>query len=80
MTPDQILADLTKIMREVFDTEDITPTLQTTAKDIPEWDSLTHVELVVAVEKHWKFKFNAKELNAFKNVGEMVSSIEKKTA
>jgi acyl carrier protein len=79
MTQQEILTQLTTIMRKVFDTDDVTPTLQTVAKDIPEWDSLTHVELVVAVEKHFKFKFNAKELNSFKNVGEMVQSIEKRT-
>jgi acyl carrier protein len=47
----------------------------TTAHDVKEWDSLNHIEFVVAVEKHFKIRFNFAELQKFKNVGEMCDNI-----
>ena len=80
MKAPEILAQVTTIMRDVLDNERLEVTPATTAKQVPEWDSLSHVQLVVAIEKHFKFKFTAKELNAFRNVGEMCAAIEKRLA
>jgi acyl carrier protein len=80
MTSDEILQQVNALMRTVFDNDTIQVTHKTVAKDVPEWDSLTHVELVVAIERHFKFKFTAKELNSFKNVGEMCANIERRIA
>ncbi len=51
---------------------------QTTADDIEEWDSLNHIQLVVAMEKKFKIRFNASEIRNWKNVEEMMRSIEDK--
>ena len=48
---------------------------ETTAKDVEEWDSLTHVQLMVAVEKRFKVRFSAKQIQGFKNVGEMCDAV-----
>ena len=77
-THEQVLTEVTQIFREVLNNEAIQLKYETTAADVPEWESLTHIELVVAIEKHFKIKFNFAELQKFKNVGEMCDNITKK--
>ena len=54
---EKILSKLQEIYQDVLDNEDIELTLETTADDIEEWDSLSHVQLVVAIEKAFEIKF-----------------------
>ena len=79
-TYEQVLTEVTQIFREVLDNEAILLKYETTANDVNDWDSLNHIELVVAIEKHFKIKFNFAELQKFKNVGEMCDNITKKLA
>jgi acyl carrier protein len=69
---------LTPIFRDIFDREDLTPTPTLTARDVAEWDSLSHIRLIVAVEKEFGIKFALGELQSLQNVGEMIALIEKK--
>jgi acyl carrier protein len=73
-----VMVTLQEVFRDVFDDEDITLTPSTTAKDVEGWDSLNHVNLVVAVEKKFKIKFTTKEVTGLPNVGEFVQLIERK--
>jgi len=74
------MTKLQDIFRDFFDDEDIVLTNETTADDIDGWDSLTHVQLIVAVEKAFSVKFSTVEVMKLKNVGEFAALIEKKTA
>ena len=69
---------LNDIFVDVLDLEEVTLTDSTTADDIEEWESLTHVQLVVAIEKAFGIKFTALEIMKWKNVGELVDSIAQK--
>jgi acyl carrier protein len=75
MTPSEAIAQLHPIFLEVLDLEEVTLTPDTTAQDIEEWDSLNHIQLVVAVEKHFQVRFTSSEIQSWKNVGEMVQNI-----
>lgn len=77
-TFDQVLATMTAIFRDVLDDDGITLKPETTAADVDDWDSLTHIELVVAIEKRFGIKFTLAEVQGFKNVGEMAEAIVKK--
>ena len=75
MSKEQIYKDLDEIFQDVFDDEDIHVVAETTADDIEDWDSLEHINLVVAIENHFGMKFNMNEVTTMKNVGEMVDII-----
>lgn len=78
--PNEILTQVNEIFKDVLDNEDIQLTPSTTADDIEEWDSLTHVQLIVAIEKRFKIRFSTSEITSYKNVGELCEGVEKKRA
>lgn len=71
----EIIKNVNKIFNDVLDNEDIVLNDNTTANDIEEWDSLSHIQLVVAIEKSFKIKFTSSEILSWENVGEMINSI-----
>ena len=75
-----LLEQLTPIFRQIFDDETIVITRQTTADDIDGWDSLSHMNLVMAVELKFKVRFALGELPGLRNVGDLADSLAKKLA
>ena len=73
-----IVEPLTDIFREVFDDDDITLSPEMTADDVDGWDSLSHVNLIVTIEVRFNIRFSQGELLSFKNVGDLMASIENK--
>ncbi|RYY30116.1 MAG: acyl carrier protein [Chitinophagaceae bacterium] len=78
LTINEVMSQITTIFRDILDNDDIALSNTSTADDIEEWDSLTHIQLIVALEKHFKIKFTTQEITSYKNVGEMAESILKK--
>jgi acyl carrier protein len=78
MNTAEILTECNKIFIDQLDNSSIVLKQETTASDVEEWDSLTHIQLIVAIEKHFKIRFTTAEIQGFKNVGEMCVVIEKK--
>lgn len=70
---------LQEVFQDVFDDDEIEIAADTTADDIDAWDSLTHVQLIVAVEKAFGLKFSTVEVMKLKNVGEFIALIDKKS-
>ncbi len=75
MTRNDIYEKLTMVFRDFFDDEEIILSDNTTSNDIDDWDSLEHINLLVAVEQEFGIKFNMNEVTNMKNVGEMVDII-----
>jgi acyl carrier protein len=73
-----LLGEINGIFVKTLDNEAIVLSETTRAPDIAEWDSLTHVELVVAIEKHFKIRFSSREILSWDNVGQMMDAIQQK--
>ena len=69
---------LNGIFRQVFDDDSLLITVEMTANDIDGWDSLSHVNLIVAVEAKFKIRFKQKELLTLKNIGDLLKTVESK--
>ena len=72
MSRDEIFYRLQEIFKDIFDDPSLVISDSTSSDDIDEWDSLNHINLVVAIEKEFKIKFSFAELAGLKDVGAMV--------
>jgi len=78
MDEPQIYAQLTEVFQDVFDDSiDVTPELS--AKDVDGWDSLTHIRLILTVEKAFRVRFTTSEIGKLENVGGLVALIKSRT-
>ncbi len=77
MNRQEILSKLQTVYRDILDDESIVLTEETTAEDIEEWDSLTHVQIVAEIQKEFDVKFSAKEMLLWENVGDIIDAIER---
>lgn len=80
MIESEIYDRLTPVFRDVFDDEELTPNAAMTADDVEEWDSLSHIRLIVSVEKAFDIRIATSELTQLKSVGDLVQLISAKTA
>jgi acyl carrier protein len=74
----EILQQLQAVFRDCFDDDDLVLTPELTAADVPGWDSLRHVMLMVAVEQRFGVRFSVQELPELKNVGDLAAMIAAK--
>ncbi|MEG1862429.1 MAG: acyl carrier protein [Oscillospiraceae bacterium] len=77
MSRKEIYDQLTEIFRDLFDDDEIVLSDDTTADDIEDWDSLEQINLLVAIEKRFKIKFQLADVSHLENVGAMVNLVEK---
>jgi acyl carrier protein len=75
MEDSEILGQMNAIFIDLLEDKTIDLKNASTAADVEGWDSLMHIQLVVAIEKHFKVRFAAREIQGWKNVGEMVRSV-----
>lgn len=75
MNKQEVLAKMQDIFRDVLDNEEIVLTESTSADDIEEWTSLTHVQLITAMEQEFAIHFKLQEMMSWQDVGEIAESI-----
>jgi acyl carrier protein len=80
VTSGEIQSQLTTIFRDVFDDPDLVPKREMTADDVSEWDSLSHVRLMLTVEKAFRVRFTASQVGNLKNVGDLIDLLQSKLA
>lgn len=73
-----VLAEVTAILREVLDDPAVELTEDSTAADVPGWDSMAHIALVVEAECRFAITFQAAEIEGLHRVGDLVRLIAAK--
>ena len=79
ITTNDLHARLTDIFREVFDDDALILRDDMTADNVENWDSLTHVDLIVAIEKEFKIRLTTGEITGLKSVGQLTALVLRKT-
>jgi acyl carrier protein len=79
MDEQQIYAQLSTVFEDVFDDDSVELTPQLSAKDVNGWDSVSHIRLILTVERKFKVKFSTSEIGKLENVGDLVSLIKART-
>lgn len=80
MDPDLVRQRLQAIMADVFDNPSLAITDNMQASDIEGWDSLTHINLVVATEREFRIRMTVDDVRNLNNVGDLISIVSKKAA
>jgi acyl carrier protein len=80
METNEIVSRLTPIFRDVFSDDALVVSEGMTAVDVPTWDSLSNINMIIAVEKAFGAKFSIKDVRNLKNVGELIDLIKRKAA
>ena len=75
-----VYSKLTDIFRDVFDDDTIVAAPEMTADDVPEWDSLSHIRLILAVQKAFGIKMSAAQVASLKTVGDLADLIKAKSS
>lgn len=78
MTQAEILSKLSEIVGDVLDVDGVVLTSAMTAKDVPGWDSLAHIRIILATEKAFKLRFDTAEMAGLQDVGAMADMIARK--
>jgi acyl carrier protein len=73
-----IISKIEAVMVDIFDVDDLKIQSQTNAADVEEWDSLSHIRLIVGLERLFKIRFSNSELESLHNVGDLAALIEQK--
>jgi acyl carrier protein len=72
----QIYARMGDVFQDVFDDDSIRVSPELSAKDVDGWDSLTHIRLILTVQKAFNVKFSTPEIGKLENVGDLVELIK----
>jgi acyl carrier protein len=78
MANNDVMTKLTGVFQNVFNHEPLRLSRTTTANDVDGWDSLMHINLIVAIEREFKIRFTTREITGLQNVGELMDLIASK--
>lgn len=71
-------SELTNIFRDIFEDDNLVVGRETTAADVPGWDSLQHVSLILRVESRFGIRLSSSEVADMKSVGDLIDIVERR--
>jgi acyl carrier protein len=77
MTRDAILQKLNAVLRDVLDDDKITLSEESTARSVPGWDSVANIRIMLGIEEEFGFRFGLGEYSDFRNVGDLISGVDR---
>ncbi len=80
MNDDAIYAKLNEVFNAFFKSSSISLNAASTTADVPQWDSMNHVQVILKVEESFGVRFKHAEIAGFENVGDMVEAIKRRLA
>ncbi|MBS1028334.1 acyl carrier protein [Gluconobacter albidus] len=75
MNRTEVAVQITKIFQDVFDDPDLLLKDETTARDIPGWDSVAMINIIVAIEEHFNIRLKTREIEGLKSVGDLYEAV-----
>lgn len=75
MSRDEALAAVTSVFRDVFDDDDLIVSPEMTAADVPGWDSLKMINLLVVIETRIGVRLRSSEVDCLRCVGDIVDIV-----
>ena len=80
MSEAEIMAGVVSIFREVFDDDELVLTPEMTADDVEDWDSVSHIQILLGVEEFFDLHLRTGDVTGLKNVGDLVDLISRRLA
>ncbi len=78
ISKDDAIERIREIMLDVFELDQLSITQSTTANDVEGWNSLSHIRLMVGIERAFKIRFTNAEIESLENVGDLIAHIDAK--
>jgi acyl carrier protein len=78
MGESEIFDEITHLFGEIFVRSDMAVSPETTAADVPGWDSFKHIEIIMAIEMKFKIKLSTREVDGLNSVGDLVRAVRLK--
>jgi acyl carrier protein len=75
MSQAQIMPELVQILRDLLDAPDLVVRPETTAAEVPGWDSMKHIMIVMVVQEKFGIRLKPREIDRLKNVGDLAAAI-----
>jgi len=78
MDTTEIYAKITTVLQEVLENKILEARPELTAKDVDEWDSFSHIRIILGLEQAFGVKFATPEIAQFENLGQLAALISEK--
>jgi len=74
----EVIKHVNRIFIELFEDDTIVLDENSDTSSIEAWDSLNHIQIITAIEKHFKIRFDLNDLLNFQNIGDLCRGVQVK--